>query len=208
MISHQHKCIFVHIPKCAGTSIEDILWPAERTVADLWMGFTNPLGNAYQTGGLQHLLARQIKREVGDAIFSQYFKFAIVRDPWDKALSQFAFMQRREDLRAFIGMKRDDSFKRYLELIAKRTHVQWMPQCDFLYDEAGTLLLDTVGRFEHLEADVQTVLQRLGVQAMLPHRKAATERLATTELDNEAIEMVADLYARDVRLLGYTRPAG
>uniref|UniRef100_A0A1D9FVM8 Sulfotransferase family protein n=1 Tax=Moorena producens (strain JHB) TaxID=1454205 RepID=A0A1D9FVM8_MOOP1 len=25
MISHEHKCIFVHIPKCAGTSIEHLL---------------------------------------------------------------------------------------------------------------------------------------------------------------------------------------
>ena len=25
MISHEHKCIFIHIPKCAGTSIESAL---------------------------------------------------------------------------------------------------------------------------------------------------------------------------------------
>ena len=25
MVSHKHKCIFIHIPKCAGTSIEEAL---------------------------------------------------------------------------------------------------------------------------------------------------------------------------------------
>ncbi|HUZ50391.1 MAG TPA: sulfotransferase family 2 domain-containing protein [Candidatus Dormibacteraeota bacterium] len=206
MISHQHKCIFVHIPKCGGTSIEDLIWPGERTEADLWMGFTDSLGNRYQTGALQHLLARHIRAEVGKAAFFAYFKFTIVRNPWDKALSQYAFMRRRDDLRAYIGMERDDEFKRYLELIGKRTHVQWMPQHAFIHDDDGAQMVDYIGRFERLAHDVELILQRVGVQGSLPHRKAATHRLAIADLDDEAIDMVAALYAEDIRIFGYERP--
>lgn len=203
MISHQHKCIFVHIPKCGGTSIEDLIWPGERTEADLWMGFTSSLSNRYQTGALQHLLARYIRAEVGNETFAAYFKFTIVRNPWDKALSQYAFMQRRDDLRAYIGMERDAEFKRYLELIEKRTHVQWMPQYAFVHDDNGASLVDYIGRFEHFARDVDTVLQRIGIEGSLPHRKAAPHRPAVGDLDDEAIEMVAALYAEDIRIFGY-----
>jgi len=30
MISHKHKCIFIHIPKCAGTSVEYALGHYDR----------------------------------------------------------------------------------------------------------------------------------------------------------------------------------
>ena len=62
MLSHKYKCIFVHIPKCGGSSIENILWPdkEDRKESNLWMGFISKYHNKYQTGGLQHLQARQI----------------------------------------------------------------------------------------------------------------------------------------------------
>ena len=68
MISHKHKCIFIHIPKIAGTSIEDTLFTSHenRSNKDLWW-----FSNKYQTGGLQHLKASHITEEVGEDIFSE-----------------------------------------------------------------------------------------------------------------------------------------
>ena len=131
MISHRHKCIFVHIPKCGGTSLENVIWPEPRSPSDLWMGFISKFHNKYQTGGLQHLLAIQIREEVGSDIFNQYFKFTIVRNPWDKAVSQFFYMRQRPDLREYLEMKENDPFKTYLQLTGKKLHVQWEKQYKF-----------------------------------------------------------------------------
>ncbi len=204
MISHRHRCIFVHIPKTGGTSIEALLWPKERTPAELWMGFVDKYHNKYQTGGLQHLLASQIRQEVGDATFAQYYKFSIVRNPWDKAVSQFSDIARRPDLRAFIGMNAGDSFKRYLELTTKTRHVQWEPQINFLYDGAGKLLVDYVGRFEAFAESVLRVLETLGVRAKkLPHENKTARRDYVSYYDSEAREMIAEMYRGDIEAFGY-----
>jgi hypothetical protein len=206
MISHEHRCIFVHIPKCGGSSIEAVLWPGPRTAEDLWMGFVSQYNNKYQTGGLQHLCAHQIRQEVGEDAFSSYFKFAVVRNPWDKAVSQYVYMRERPDLRSLVGMEPNDEFKTYLQLIRKRLHVQWQPQHEFILDASGNLLVDSVARYEHLERDASKIFAVLGVPAHLP-RVNVSERLPTERYyDREAADMIADMYAYDVRLLGYTSP--
>ena len=208
MISHDKKCIFIHIPKCGGTSVEDVIWPKEqgRTEVDLWMGFVSRFENKYQTGGLQHLLSWQVREEVGSDVFSAYYKFAFVRNPWDRIVSQFAYMQQRPDLMDFLGMTSGTEFKAYLELIRRKEHVQWMPQHCFLLDHDGKLRVDRVGRLEDFQSDANDILERLGLAGSLKlGHDNRSKRLPTSHYfaDAEAVEMVADIYAEDIKLLGY-----
>ncbi len=204
MISHQYKCIFIHIPKCGGTSIEDVIWPEPRTTGDLWMGFTGKYHNKYQTGGLQHLHAFHVMQEVGKEIFNTYFKFTVTRNPWDKAISQYFYMQKRPDLREFVGMKEDDSFAQYLDLIKKKNHVQWEPQTHFLFDEDGHELIDFYGRLENMTRDTQIIFKHIGLEAKINHVNATRHDHYSTYYDKELEERVADMYREDIEFLHYT----
>ena len=208
MISHDKKCIFIHIPKCGGTSVEDVIWPKEqgRTEEDLWMGFVSRFENKYQTGGLQHLLAWQVREEVGLDVFRTYYKFAFVRNPWDRVVSQFAYMQQRPDLMDYLGMNSETEFKSYLELIRLKEHVQWMPQVQFLLDHDGSLLVDRIGRLESFNEDCAQIFDALGLALdQLPGHVNRSKRQAFQYYysDSEAVEIVANIFADDISFLGY-----
>mgnify|MGYP003150102182 FL=1 len=63
MIHHQHKCVFVHITKTAGSSI------------------TKALGE--NDNGNPHRNAFDYLKEMGEEKFKEYYKFAVVRNPWE-----------------------------------------------------------------------------------------------------------------------------
>jgi len=168
------------------------------------MGFISQYESKYQTGGLQHLFAKNIQLEVGTHIFDDYFKFSFVRNPWDKAISQFHYMRHRADLREFVGMDLDDSFHKYLALIQKKTHVQWDEQYKFIYSDDDELMVDFLGRFENFEQDVNTLVEILGVKmSSIPHSNRTHHRPYYEYYDNEARELVRMIYKRDITLFGY-----
>ena len=205
MISHARHCIFVHIPKTGGTSIEDAIWPKPRRGEDLWMGFIAPGRNKYQTGGLQHLLARQIRIEVGGDVFTRYFKFSIIRNPWDRVISQYSYLKQRPDLQDYFGVKADAPLAQYLAAISRSDHVQVMPQLNFLRDGNGTMLVDLVGRFETLAQDAREIFRRIGIDdAVMPHEAKSDRRSGYRDYyDDETRERVTELYAEDIAHFGY-----
>lgn len=213
MISYKHKCIFVHIPKTGGSSVERIIWPSpkDRTISNLWMGYVKPYFNKYQTGGMQHLLASQIKNEVKDMDFSSFFKFSIVRNPFDKVISQFHYMKTRKDLRDFIGMKDNDDFKTYLHLIQRKLHVQWEHQHRFILDEDENLLVDYIGKFENFETDVRNILKKIKrdrifglINRKIPHENKSENRKDYRSYYNEeTIDIVSKIYQKDIKQFNY-----
>ena len=69
----EHRCIFVHIPKCAGISL----------VKSLFGDFD-----------LGHAGIKRYQIMFGPAEFNRYFKFTIVRNPFDRLVSAFFFMKK------------------------------------------------------------------------------------------------------------------
>ena len=77
MISHEHKCIFVHLPKVAGDSIERALTNE---------GWHTPRGKIPYK--IQHEPSSSLK-EIYAEFWDEYFKFSFVRNPWDLLISTY-----------------------------------------------------------------------------------------------------------------------
>lgn len=211
MIDRKRRFIFIHIPKCGGTSLEDVVWPGPRRAEDLWEGFIDRWHNPYQTGGLQHLTARLVRQHVGTATFDACFRFAFVRNPFDRVLSQYRYMRRRPDLRDFIGLGAEDDLLTYLQRIQTRRHVQWMAQSDFLLDADGSCLVDHVAKLEEAAAGFAKVVAHLGLppDTRLPHSNAhdGPRPDRATQFGPRETAEVLRLYGQDFARFGYdTRP--
>ena len=168
MISHQHKTIFVHIPKVAGQSVEQMY------LTDLgldWSGRRRLLlrpKEKHEQGPerLAHLTALQYT-ELGYASkddFKTYFKWALVRNPYQRALSFYYFL----------GYARVMSFENFVQKILpvkiKEEHFFFLPQYDYLHNNQGQLLVDYVGHLERLDQDLVLPKQKSGIEHLtMPH---------------------------------------
>ncbi len=211
MICRDRKLIFIHIPKTGGSSVEDMIWPMPRAETDLWMGFIRPGFNKYQTGGLQHLTARQIRREVGPKMFRDCYRFALIRHPVDRLVSGFNFLNKRGDLRELLGLGPKRTFSAYLNRIQKVRHVQWMPQADFLLDHNGILAAELF-RLESIGRDFAALAPKLGlIETTLRHSNKTLDATASDDwvvmrkddVTQDHRKTIQRMYQRDFDLLGY-----
>jgi len=228
VLIHELKTVFVHVPKAAGQSVE--------------MFFLNGLGETWQTRSrfllrknrdlsrgperLAHLFAREYVEfgYIAQHDYESYFKFAIVRNPWARIVSEYCFR----------GHARSFTFRDFLtrHLPAPSMSDQYrhiVPQCDFLFDGNGRKIVDYVGRFENINEDFKPVCDRLGLKFdKLPHVNAegnarrsqefgeqAGARFASKSVqqrhahysmyfDDFTRDLVAQLYRKDIEQFGYS----
>ena len=228
MICHGMRCVFVHIPKVAGQSIEQFFMDRlgldrDRDREALHLHNNDDPGRGTQK--LSHLSAAEYvdcgHMTAGD--FAAYFKFAFVRNPWERILSEYRYRNyfHHRSFRDFVLNKLpapgwDDKYR----------HV--MPQYDMLHDAQGRLLVDFVGRYENLQTDFDVVCARLGIQeSTLPHRNSSDKKSRDRKrrlrnflfrngenghhrlddfYDRETRDAVAELYRRDIETFGYRFP--
>ncbi len=184
------KCIFVHVPKAAGVSVAQALFGG--------------LGGGHHT-------VDDYRCAYSAAEFESYFKFTFVRNPWDRVLSAYSFLQRggfdaadsswaREKLGRFSSF---EAFVRgWLTEANIWTELHFFPQYYFI-TIGGRVAVDFVGRVETIERDFGTVTSRLGLDATLPHLNRSGERNYREWYSEKLAHIVADVYRTDIDLLGY-----
>jgi hypothetical protein len=190
----KHRCVFVHIPKCAGTSICGSL-------------FGNIVSN--------HLSIAEYGVVFSREEFDSYFKFAFVRNPWDRLVDAYYFLKEggwnerdkkwyQENLSAY------NNFGSFVKMWVNPDNIKkcphFRPQRDFICIEGdNTPIVDFIGYFENLYQDFTYVSNRIGISAELMHlnRTPSREKDYKAYYDNEMIEIVSDAYRDDIRILGY-----
>ena len=69
MINDQYKCIFMHITKTGGSSIEEV----------------------FDYRGIKHHRPEEMIENIGQEKWDNYFKFTFVRNPWDRLVSEYFY---------------------------------------------------------------------------------------------------------------------
>jgi len=201
ILSYEHRFAFIKVQKTAGTSVEVFLSPlagADAIVTPIKPPEAGHEPRNFETGAgdfFNHMPASLVRERIGAEQWDGLFRFCFERNPWDKAISFYFWRtKRRTEPPPFeVWATRPGN------LVSERD----------LYMIDGQLAVDFVGRYETLAADLQSVLDRVGVRTSieLPRAKGAHRPAGErTPIGPAVDELIRREFAWEIETFGYTRP--
>lgn len=192
MISHHRKFIFLHIPKCGGTSIESVFgsWRNKHSKDYFYLGKNR-----------QHFLLNEILDQYPKC--SNYFKFAFIRNPFSRIVSEYNYiLLNSKDLKKLSFKDFVLNLENYLNNTAYEYHN--LSLCDYLLNKEGELVVDFVGRLENFQEDFNVVCDKIGIpKQKLPHCNKTRHKHYTEYYDDETREIIAQKFAKDIEYFEY-----
>ena len=213
LVSHRKKFIYTKTAKTASTSVESYFemycmpmgeWEFQHARDEYEseagiIGYRGP-----ETPGkrwFNHMAAEKIRDAVGPEVWDSYFKFSVIRNPFDKLVSGFFFAEKESGSAAELIAGFRAWVKSGGEIIDRHT-----------YTIDGALCLDYFIRYENLEAGIHEVCDVLGIPFeadRLPRLKAAFRQRdipLADFYDEETTEIVRTKYAFELAQFNYHSP--
>jgi hypothetical protein len=201
-ISRQKKLLFVHIQKTGGSSIAKVL--------------SQKVPDAKSMLGI-HDHALWARGALGTE-YSELFKFAFVRNPWDRLVSWYTMIEQRREMLPWSQLNQlwryvlthSTSFEEFvsnctatIDDIDGRKGFLYN-QLDYITDESGRLIVDFVGRYENFERDVKEVFSALELDDVeVPHTNKSKRGHYSEYYSKTTEEIVAERYSKDIAFFGY-----
>lgn len=141
---------------------------------------------------------------------SKVFKFAFVRNPFDRLASCYVskVLNRRDFARQekWGNISFDQFVQKVCVLTNEQMDVHFRPQHTFVSDEKGRLVVDFLGRLEKIDDDIETVFDRAGFPSSLKlkHRVRSDREHYRGYYSERSKKMVVERFQNDLQLFGYS----
>ena len=216
LVSHGRKLVFVHIQKTGGDTVSRLMG---ESIPDIFC-FKAKHESAVKA-------AAELK------CWNEYFKFAFVRNPWDRLVSWYSMIRDAETIRwhqiltnqrrrSHFRQTRENKLWRYV-LDNSSTFEEFIINCtdeievdegvhysfaynqlDYIADSNDDLLVDFIGRFESFGSDLYKVYDRLGLElGSIPHENRSVRGHYSTFYTPETETIVRKRFQRDIEYFGY-----
>ena len=199
MISLKHKFIFIHIPKCAGSSLKEHL--KDHSEDELLNSHHMTLGETIKNLNLEA---------------KDYYKFTFVRNPWDRILSLYSFWLNQTpsniyyqwDYEQVDFIKSENiSFRDFVKLAGsngtifhKKPHLK--PYISHFMNHPSSF--DFIGKLENFQEGFNIICKQIGIPKQKPRWVNKSKHKHYTEYyDEETKQIVAEKYAKDIEYFGY-----
>lgn len=219
ILSLSHNFVFVHVPKTAGSSITNMLLPYAREYQrSIWRSFTRrfPFKEKPEHAHFRiHAPAYEIARKLSRPVYDAFNSFAVVRNPFDHAVSHFEYMKQYRSKKVSEKFAKME-FEEYLAERMKKPSLlvpffaRLPDQSYFLISKSGEMLVDTLIKFENLDVEINEFakkanLPKLNLQRLNLTTSRSDKRPYQSYFNPTTEEMVLTLYDRDFANLGYSR---
>ncbi len=216
IINNTHKFVFIHIPKNAGTTTTSMLSTLTNW-NDIELGGTD-YGEAlapiylsrFNVG--KHTRAKRVRNLVGEPIWENYFKFALVRNPYARAFSVYRFLKKWRDWEGSQTMEQFNSFEEFLgaDLFNndEGPDAIFLPQHTWIEDMNGNNIIDYTGKVEYIAEAFRTISDRIGIKLDTSHIPVENDSGSPDEFrsaySEKAIAIVQQRYENDFCLFNYS----
>lgn len=181
MINHKRKAIFIHTPKTGGTSIKKNI-----------DGFTT-LGD--HKNWLQ-------EKKLTKQYWDKYFKFAFVRNPWDRVYSIYSYYKMGKNVTLVDPNKLPNNFDLFVDDLGHYLNMLGLTytQSAFIGPE-----LNFVGKFENLQHDFNHIQKKLNIRPKKLTRERKSKRNSNYKdvYKPKMIGIVESLFDEDIKRFKY-----
>lgn len=196
--------LFIHINKNGGTTVRHHLSNWDNRIIS---GDYNRIVNGWH----YHTPAIQAQKLLTTQEWNTSFKFAFVRNPWDRCVSVFHFRKAQKP-----GFYKDIDFESWLlsneEKVCNNLTFGFKsfidfnflaPQYYWLLDQNHEMCMDFVGRFEKFEEDFSQICDLFGQKERILHLNKGSHGNYRQYYSVETRKLVEKIAAVDIDFFGY-----
>ena len=191
MISDELKCIYIHIPKTGGMSIETMLGMDVKKVHQ-------------QAMKIKHGTPKEWKYP---DYWETYYKFTFVRNPWDRVVSSYFFNLKmankniKQHDRGKINNYGEEGFNDYVINNLKHSKSRhFLPYTHWI----SGYTYDFIGKLENFENDMKSVCKDIKIKFKNVHINKSNRKKYQEYYNKESRDVIEKIYRKDIARFDYS----